>query len=417
MKKTIKTSKTTYSTRTTTIKQRQLKNIKNDIENSVKNLKFDEHSDLNLMRNQLKILVENYIKKLDKIEENFIKKNKLQERISNLSADKSFSSQRKLEKLNHPKLTQNFIKILYEGEQLLHKIRELITGQKISTKMYIEIDGEIHRINLEDVPYTVVLSTYGTSESNFYNLAYKVDIRALKKMTSAVKKSKVDERVSDIFYNYLMQELKTNYLKEFFTNTELKETDNSEVTDKTPIVKNQKDSSIKGKNRQKKSYIPRYDFKDSEIYEYMLLRDDYKEYLSDSKQLKHHLHPKQYLRYRNSIGGKMIAKGNLNSKGQAILDTMIKGKATTALQSGDRGLNQVKTIMSSRGQNMVNFARLTQIKNTFKEFKKVLKEPKNFEEPLRKFLLKTFTSDSEVLDIITKRTNEAAINKIEKIFQ
>lgn len=268
------------------------------------------------------------------------------------------------------KKAENLIRTLEKGNIILEYLRQLVTGQTISTEFTIKGRKGIFRVPKSEVNYQLVLSTYGASGNNLVSLAYDVNI------TSTIKKMRED----------ISKE------KRAFSGVEIS------GDDIYTQIWNAKDEYLRKKSEDSnKTYYKYFDSKDAEIFDLALQtrmqegeKFNVSDFISDAK----------YSLWRQQMGGS-------------------GGIKTTAYQSGDIGLIQDKMVTASTHQ--VNFARQTQILRYFTTLKKALSgiTNGNFDsEKIKNALLELFTvsNKSVITEKITQEVNEAAQDCIEKLF-
>lgn len=249
-----------------------------------------------------------------------------------------------------------FIKVLEKGELLLHTLRTILTQQSINTTFTIVGKDGVYTTDKKNIPYRLVLSSYGSSGNNYVSLAYKTNVnQVIKDLKNDINNQSFDEISHTNLYSKIWEQ-KLKYLKQL------------------SIEKN-------------KTYKPYFDSKDAEIY------DLYSQTKSDplSLTLDH------YRSLRKSMGG-----GG--------------GKKTTSLQAGDVGLTQDKLVSTTN--QTVNFARQTLIFNHFLKLQNALQQLHSNPVQLKDTLLELFTADSSVSqEGIIKGYNGSAKYAIEEIFR
>lgn len=291
----------------------------------------------------------------------------LMDKISSLNKGDNITSayMRLRNQQGNSRHAENFIRTLEKGSFLLDYIRTMLTGQSISTNFTIQgADGEIYYTDKSQVNYKIVLSTYGASGNNFVSLAYSVDIdSAIADLKNNVGKQNTLITGTDIYARIM--EVKNEYLQQL-----------------------EKEAAARG---QKKSYIPRYDSTDAEIFDLMQQRLTG----GDIKSLSRALTATTYRKMRKSMGGR-------------------GGYRTSATQLGDVGLTQDK--MLTQKTNQVNFARQTLIHNRFKAMDTALTSlDKNI---IKQSFLSMFTEkQSRVGDNISKMANREAQKTIRDLFK
>lgn len=260
---------------------------------------------------------------------------------------------------------ERFIQTLEKGNFLLEYIRSMLTGQNIITNFTIKNNNdEIYYVDKSQASYKLVLSTYGASGNNFVSLAYKIDIPAtIQELKNSAYGINNNITGTDI-YSRIMQ-IKDEYLKDL-----------------------EKKAIMRG---QKKSYIPRYDSTDAEIFDLLKQRLE----SGDIQSLNRALTLSTYQKMRRTMGGR-------------------GGYRTSSTQLGDIGLTQDK--MVTQQINRVNFARQTLIYNRFKDMDTALSSlDKN---TIKQMFLSLFTEkQSRVGDNISKAVNSEAKKLIKDLFK
>lgn len=330
---------------------------------------FGEISEINsnnilLFLQQLKIVIDNYLIEYDKnwarFELSFHIKNRI---LSKSDGEKTSSAYIKLKNQQGDELiAKDFIRTLEKGNILLEYIRQVLTNQIITTNFTIKgSENEIYFSEKSNIPYTLVLSTYGSSGNNFFSLAYNIDVNnAIKSLQENIEQEQYKVTGTDV-YSRIMQ-VKDGYLE-----------------------------VLKKKNPKKaKSYVPRYDSTDAEIFNLMNQRLKN----GDLNELNKALTVAAYTRMRREMGGR-------------------GGYRTSQTQLGDVGLIQDKMI--SQRINQVNFARQTLIRNRFSDLEKALSSMNNRE--IKNTFLKLFTEkQSRINDNISKMANREAVKNIKELF-
>lgn len=315
--------------------------------------------------------IQDYLKEYEKAFRNFQVANRLVRQIKNLSFSRTLedSDQSKEDKKgviiarqkyrNEKKETQNFILILQKGQKLLHQIRQLLTGQVISTVFTIEIDKKLYRVSEEMLKGYLkpILSTFGNSPVNPFSLALELDINSLREDLINFNEKRIDQ---DDIYNMIWS-VKTPYLQKKW--------------------QGRKDSRYKSKRYIDSRRV--FNSKDAEIYDL----------ISQSKDFSV-LTVEHYEQLRASMGG-------------------MGGYRTNQLKLGDVGLVQDKFI--SEKFNSVNIARMQLIYNNLKRLNSALSS--NNKEKIKQALLQTFTEKEKNLkEDIDKQLTQEAKKMIEELF-
>lgn len=250
----------------------------------------------------------------------------------------------------------NFIRTLEKGDLLLHTIRTKLTGQTISTEFtMVDSKKNITTRKKENVPYTLVLSSYGSSYNNYVSLAYNVQLaQNIKQETSEIYNDLTAKQEEDL---------------------------EQQAIDKIWQIKN----ILINKAIWKTAY---FDAKDSEILS-LITQGGY-----TIRGLTYN----RYLNLRKSLG--------TSNKGS---------KQVTSLQSGDIGLTQQKKV--SAYNSKVNFARQTFIRNRFQDLANALNN--NNPQQLKNIFLNMFTIryQKDISDKLTLLSNKEAKNAINELFK
>lgn len=266
---------------------------------------------------------------------------------------------------------ERFLRTLEKGYIILEYIRNtLLPDHQIQTEFTIkDRSGSVYRVNKHNVPYKLVLSTYGASGKNFVSLAYSFN---------------VTKANMDALRNALGEELK--------------QIDTTSIYQRIMSVKPeylQRKAELTGK-----TYYPSFDSKDAEIFN---LLSQMAQRQGETFNVDTVLTVSYYEQLRRDMGG---------SGGSG-------GPKTTAFQVGDVGLIQDKMISAST--NAVNFARQTLIRKSFLELQKALAtltEGAVDTLEIKKGLLSLFTANGDIInDDITREVNAATDEIIESLFK
>lgn len=266
---------------------------------------------------------------------------------------------------------ERFLRTLEKGYIILEYIRNtLLPDHQIQTEFTIkDRSGSVYRVNKHNVPYKLVLSTYGASGKNFVSLAYSFN---------------VTKANMDALRNALGEELK--------------QIDTTSIYQRIMSVKPeylQRKAELTGK-----TYYPSFDSKDAEIFN---LLSQMAQRQGETFNVDAVLTVSYYEQLRRDMGG---------SGGGG-------GPKTTAFQVGDVGLIQDKMISAST--NAVNFARQTLIRKSFLELQKALAtltEGAVDTLEIKKGLLSLFTANGDIInDDITREVNAATDEIIESLFK
>lgn len=265
---------------------------------------------------------------------------------------------------NYEQLVKNYIQILDKGRNILSFVRQKITGQVITTNISVTADEQsTYYLSQDQVPYKLVLSTYGAGGNNFVSLAYKVDINQVLEneklqVLASLEDSKSKDLISSKDIYWKVYNNKTDYLK-----------------------------YLEAKNHRK--YTRQWwDSKDAEIfdlYKQLYLNKEADIYLKT-------LTAKRYMNYRKSMGG-----GG--------------GYHSTASQTGDVGLSQDKTV--KKGSSTVNVMRQTMIRG---HFQSLLNAANIGAGALKRTIRELFSEkQSRVNSEVTKMTNKEARKMIQQL--
>lgn len=266
---------------------------------------------------------------------------------------------------NYEQLVKNYIQILDKGRNILNFIRQKITGQAIMINISITTDEQsTYYLSQDQVPYKLVLNTYGAGGNNFVSLAYKVDINQVLEneklqVLASLEDSKNKNLISSKDIYWKVYNNKTDYLK-----------------------------YLEAKNHRKYNR-QWWDSKDAEIfdlYKQLYLNKEADVYLKT-------LTAKRYINYRKSMGG-----GG--------------GYHSSAFQTGDVGLVQDKTV-NKKSSSIVNVMRQTMIRGHFQS----LLNAANIGTGALKGTIRELFSEkqSRVNSEVTKMTNKEARKMIQQL--
>lgn len=318
---------------------------------------------------RLQITIKQYLTEYETNWRLFEQSFKLMDKISNLNSGDNVTSayMRLRNQQGSSRYAENFIRTLEKGSFLLDYIRSMLTGQSITTNFTIKGDeGEIYYVDKQEVNYKIVLSTYGASGNNFVSLAYSMDVdTTIQQLKNNLMTGNNGKSITETDIYARIMQVKDEYLREL-----------------------EREAAAKGK---KKSYVPRYDSTDAEIFDLMKQRLEG----GDIKSLTRALTMTTYRKMRRTMGGR-------------------GGYRTSATQLGDVGLTQDKMI--TQKNNQVNFARQTLIHNRFKTMDTALTSlDKN---TIKQAFLSMFTEkQSRVGDNISKMANREAQKMIRDLFK
>lgn len=317
-----------------------------------------------LFLQQLKITVDAYLKEYDRNWTRFEHSFNLKNRIETREASENLQSAyiRLKNQRGNDLIAEDFIRTLEKGNILLEYIRKVLTGQTITTNITVKgSEDEIYMAEKSEVPYRLVLSTYGASGNNFVSLAYSVDVSAaIKTLQTSIHKDMYKIVGTDI-YSRIM-EVKDGYL--------------DDLRSKNP--------------KRAKSYVPRFDSTDAEIFDLMAQRLK----TGDVNALNRALTVSTYRKMRKEMGGR-------------------GGYRTSQTQLGDVGLIQDKLV--NYQTNQVNFARQTLIRGRFADLHQALMTMNTSE--IKNTFLRLFTEkQSRVGDNISKMVNREAVKMIREAF-
>lgn len=322
-------------------------------------------TNLYLFLSQLQIVVTNYLQEYERNWLRFEQSFNLINKINTISqSDNLHSAYARLRnQQGHERIAIDFIRTLEKGSYILEYVRQLLTLQTITTNFTIKAsDGEIYYTDKNMANYQLVLSTFGASGNNFVSLAYDVNIDStIETLKSSIEQNLYKITGTDIYMRIM--EVKDGYL-----------------------------ADLKARHPERaKSYIPRFDSTDAEIFN--LLQQRLKN--ADVSSLNRALTISTYRKMRKTMGGR-------------------GGYRTTSTQLGDVGLIQDKLI--SQKTKQVNFARQTLIYNRFKELQRIL-QTQNMNEIKAGFLRMFTERQSRVGDNISKAVNREAVKMIRELFE
>lgn len=319
-----------------------------------------------LFLQQLRMVTETYLKEYDinwmRFEQSFNLKNRIETKATEENLQSAYMRLRNQQ--GSDLIAKDFIRTLEKGNILLEYIRQLLTGQTITTTFTVKgSEEEIYMADKSEVPYRLVLSTYGASGNNFVSLAYDVDVnKAIQALTKGLTE---DEK---------RQKMITS----------------SDIYRRIDIVKQQYLDELNAKYPDKK-YKPIFDSKDAEIFDLLSQRLA----SQDISSLNQALTKSTYIKMRKAMGGR-------------------GGYRTSSTQLGDVGLIQDKLI--TQKTNQVNFARQTLIRGRFADLNKSLATMNQSE--IKNTFLRLFTEkQSRVGDNVSRMTNREAVKMIREVFK
>ncbi len=316
---------------------------------------------------QLRLVVEAYLKEYDRnwlrFEQSFNLKNKIQTKAMEENIQSAYMNLRNQQ--GSDLIAKDFIRTLEKGNILLEYIRKVLTGQTIVTNFTVKgSENEIYLADKSEVPYRLVLSTYGASGNNFVSLAYDINVSSvIKDFQTGIIKDMQKITETDIYSQIMIA--KEGYLLDL-----------------------EQKAATKG---EKRNYPRRYDATDAEIFDLLEQRLKGGEIKSLSKALT----VSTYRKMRKSMGGR-------------------GGYRTSQTQLGDVGLIQDKLV--NQQTNQVNFARQTLIRGRFADLNKALMTMNNSE--IKNTFLRLFTEkQSRVGDNVSRMVNREATKMIREIFK
>ena len=265
--------------------------------------------------------------------------------------------------VNNRQATIDFIKCLELGRNILTRIREIITQQKIETMITVQTSDSLYRIP-ESVlqgnqALQTVLSVYGANKNSIFSLAYKIDKKALSGIANLqeylIQEGKAGTGGDDIYKS--IWKAKLLYL-EYLS------------------------------KKKKRRYTPVFNSKDAEIYNLMQTLQ-----IQDSSWLTR----MRYGQLRASMGG-----GG--------------GYRTSQIQLGDVGLVQDKMI--GKNTDQVNLTSFGFIYNNIDTLSQTIKKCSNDPQKFLQGLLHQFTEKKHLIqDKISYMANEEAKKNIRSLFQ
>ena len=316
---------------------------------------------------QLRLVVEAYLKEYDRnwlrFEQSFNLKNKIQTKAMEENLQSAYMKLRNQQ--GSDLIAKDFIRTLEKGNILLEYIRKVLTGQTIVTNFTVKgTENEIYLADKSEVPYKLVLSTYGASGNTFVSLAYDINVSSvIKDFQTGIIKDMQKITETDIYSQIMIA--KEGYLLDL-----------------------EQKAAAKG---EKRNYPRRYDATDAEIFDLLEQRLKGGEIKSLSKALT----VSTYRKMRKSMGGR-------------------GGYRTSQTQLGDVGLIQDKLV--NQQTNQVNFARQTLIRGRFADLNKALITMNNSE--IKNTFLRLFTEkQSRVGDNVSRMVNREATKMIREIFK
>ena len=321
---------------------------------------------MTLFLQQLRIVTETYLKEYDRNWMRFEQSFNLKNRIKTKSSEENLKSayMRLRNQQGSDLIARDFIRTLEKGNILLEYIRQVLTGQTITTTFTIKgSENEIYMTDKSEVPYRLVLSTYGASGNNFVSLAYDINVdKAIQTLTKGLTE------------NEKRQKMITS----------------SDIYSRIDVVKKQYLDDLNSKYPKKK-YKPIFDSKDVEIFDLLSQRLASQEISS----LNQALTKSTYIKMRKAMGGR-------------------GGYRTSSTQLGDVGLIQDKLI--TQKTNQVNFARQTLIRGRFESLNQALMTMNHSE--IKNTFLKLFTEkQSRVGDNVSRMVNREAVKMIREAFK
>ena len=195
---------------------------------------------------QLRLVVEAYLKEYDRnwlrFEQSFNLKNKIQTKAMEENIQSAYMNLRNQQ--GSDLIAKDFIRTLEKGNILLEYIRKVLTGQTIVTNFTVKgSENEIYLADKSEVPYRLVLSTYGASGNNFVSLAYDINVSSvIKDFQTGIIKDMQKITETDIYSQIMIA--KEGYLLDL-----------------------EQKAAAKG---EKKNYPRRYDATDAEIFDLLL---------------------------------------------------------------------------------------------------------------------------------------------------
>lgn len=96
---------------------------------------------------------------------------------------------------------QELIYVLQRGRYILQYLQEQFTGQTIHTTFHIKSGETVVSVAEEDLPMSVVLSTYSASGENYVSLAYQLDGEMNKIIAELEQNKKASVITGDVYWN------------------------------------------------------------------------------------------------------------------------------------------------------------------------------------------------------------------------
>lgn len=265
-------------------------------------------------------------------------------------------------KLNNNKAATKHLKmVMLKGHTLLLNIRQQLTGQDISTKFIVQVEGRTYQISEKDISPDLIFSKFGGgTTSNPFSLAYSISVDMLK--AQGLLNDENEITTADVWQQ--IWALKPEYLEE-----------------------KKKRWAAQGIKRDYPHIF--YDSKDAEIYELYQQQ-------TDSPPLT----IGEYTSLRASMGG-----GG--------------GYASAFYKIGDVGSTQVKFFNIKEGakSTSVNFARFSLIRDRLRQLRDIFVNSTSPQE-MKNQLINFFTEDEgRVSAEVSKEFNRTAKEMLENMFK
>lgn len=100
---------------------------------------------------------------------------------------------------------QELIYVLQRGLYILQYIQQQFTGQQIDTIFHVKHEGKIIAVSEENLPMSIILSTYGASGENYVSLAYQLEGDITKLIQELEKTKKATVISGDQYWNVIWE--------------------------------------------------------------------------------------------------------------------------------------------------------------------------------------------------------------------
>ena len=96
---------------------------------------------------------------------------------------------------------QELIYVLQRGRYILQYLQQQFTGQEIKTTFHIKSGEAVVAVKEENLPMSIVLSTYGASGENYISLAYQLDGDMNEIIAELEQNKKASVITGDVYWN------------------------------------------------------------------------------------------------------------------------------------------------------------------------------------------------------------------------